>query len=302
VRAGAPGAPLAHDGRATQLAPEPLEPVELDVDPSLLARGDNLLAVHGLNISPQSSDFTLLPLLRAEDRRDRAADEEALAKLRCAARDAAAARVAYFEARLLQRDGRHREAAAKLAELVCGAPLELAPRLRLIESLRAEGDAAQAEIAARRALDSLPAGAGLERLWELWTELSLADLRLAPAAILECFPARWREGPLEGVRRRSDLRWALEELARDGDIALVLDRAQRAGAAAPPSEGAFRRGPNGGLRVPLPRGRYRVSLGGGGGVEPRWSDEVDIDDGALEIDAADLAGVVEVVISRVREL
>ncbi len=63
-RAGAPGERLPHTATG-QEAREPLVADEVDVKEHLVA-GRNILALFGINRSPTSSDFTLIPVLRGE--------------------------------------------------------------------------------------------------------------------------------------------------------------------------------------------------------------------------------------------
>lgn len=68
LRTGAPKAPVPFTKLAAANAPEPLVAHEVRVDNSLLRPGENVLALQGLNITLDSSDFTLIPVLKAADR------------------------------------------------------------------------------------------------------------------------------------------------------------------------------------------------------------------------------------------
>ena len=57
---------LPHNATANN-AFEPLKPDELDVT-KYLKSGKNILALHGVNRALQSSDFSLIPVIRAESR------------------------------------------------------------------------------------------------------------------------------------------------------------------------------------------------------------------------------------------
>ena len=99
-----------------------------------LTNGENVLALQGLNMGTESSDFTLIPAVFAERKPDEQRDRERFEKFRrVAQRDAGdgAARVAYLEGKLHTRAGDHQKAAAKFREVL---NLDLGrrwPRLRL---------------------------------------------------------------------------------------------------------------------------------------------------------------------------
>ena len=57
---------LPHNATANN-AFEPLKPDEIDVT-KYLKSGKNILALHGVNRALQSSDFSLIPVIRAENR------------------------------------------------------------------------------------------------------------------------------------------------------------------------------------------------------------------------------------------
>ncbi|MBI4583298.1 MAG: tetratricopeptide repeat protein [Planctomycetes bacterium] len=190
-------------------------------------------------------------------------------------------RLAYLEARLLERAGNHLEAAQKLKEL--SGVEEPEPVLRLAENLRAAGDPEAAERELRLAL-----GRGVfdsREMWDLWAVLSLLDLARSPAEILAAFPSEAPGG------YASDIVWLLERL-QIGDAVWIhcggeefrdakgavwgRDRFFLGGNAASHHLPSLK-GEAGGLqttersfpenqllpaayRIPLPKGAYRVTL------------------------------------------
>ncbi|MBI4586915.1 MAG: protein kinase [Planctomycetes bacterium] len=182
VRAGTPGERLAHDAPADLVVTDADESSH-DVDPKLLREGDNCIAIQGLNSGPASSDFSLLPELVAWRAPDPAKDRGLLDALRGgAAGPDAGERIAYLEARTLQRSGMHEEASRKLRDLCERTRGRPEPCARLAEALRALGKPEAAEETLRRAIqEHLPAA---QDLWEAWARIAREDLAKPPGELL----------------------------------------------------------------------------------------------------------------------
>ena len=147
-RAGAPGERLRFDAVASGEAPWPPAPVDLPIPASLFVPGRNVLALQVLRAEKEPPVFTLTPVLLGELPQDAARDHRLLEELRAAVHgDDAPARIAYLEGRILQRAGRHGEAAKRFEGLLGPGPGRGRPEplQRLVECLRATGDAAGAE-------------------------------------------------------------------------------------------------------------------------------------------------------------
>ncbi len=129
----------------------------IDLEPQLLRRGDNVLAITGLNAALDDDDFFLIASLDGRRRPDAERDNELADSLRIDG-DAAAARLQrmYLDARLLARRGKHRDAVQILTEVRERDATSLPPLCRLVESLRTVGDEARADEFLRAALDSEP--------------------------------------------------------------------------------------------------------------------------------------------------
>jgi serine/threonine protein kinase/predicted Zn-dependent protease len=219
------------------------------------------------------------------DDRDSGAAEDAAALedfRAIAAGDDAALRTLYLEGRLLERAGRHREAAAKLEAALAEDAACVPILLRLAESLRAAGEPAAA---AERLRGALAGGVEAREAWDLWLAISFVELARSPAELLADLPRPEAEGCA------GDVRWLLERL-RAGEpirinsggedhespegIAWSRDRFFTCGRPAslpveiqgrpdaplyrterwfPPEEAG-----RPGYRLPLPPGSYRVTL------------------------------------------
>ena len=115
-------------------------------------------------------------------------------------------RVAYLDARLLQRQGRPDEAAEVFA-VVARESAEPEPHLRLAECFLATDRALDGKTHLRRVLEG--PGAARAKLWGAWLGLALAEM--SPQEVLDRFPRR--EDPYA-----DDVRWLLEELDANGAI------------------------------------------------------------------------------------
>ena len=159
-----------------------------------------------------SSDFSLLPAIFGERPHDPERDRRVLETYRTAADTESEPRfLAYFEGRVLQRSGKHLEAAQRFDSVVAVDPERPEPLFRLVECLRSVGDSQQAR-------DRLQIALGTQRqnrreLWDLWTAVSLVDLRRSPAAVLAEIPR-----PPEPEAYHDDLRWLLQVLISSDQI------------------------------------------------------------------------------------
>ena len=212
-KAGEEGQRMRYDAVAPEVgfAPDPEDspPVELR-----FVRGENVLAIQGLNNTRGSTDLSLIPVVRAEFGSDPEKESQRFAEFREAARgDDAAARRTYLEARVLQRAGKLREAAARFEEVVAADPKQPEPWLHLAECLVAAGKAAEVEarlVAAFRA--GLPLRAAVLDFWFL---LAVVDGEKGAAEILD---ALGRATAPSDAGPGGDLLWALRELAEKGAL------------------------------------------------------------------------------------
>jgi WD40 repeat protein/serine/threonine protein kinase len=212
VRAGQPGKRVPHDGTADTQAPEPLSPIQLEIDSKLLREGANVLAVQGLNSAKSSSDFSLIPILRAGIELDLEKDRKRFEGFRAlAGSEDGAKRIAYLDARLLQRAGRDRDAIEALVKLLEKDASRPEPLVALVASLRKVGDL-------DRALGHLRQGIvspmeGKSALWDTWTKIAFGELKLDLKRAMSSLPGASADAD-DG--RGRDVRWLLEALALKG--------------------------------------------------------------------------------------
>ena len=130
------------DGTANVSAREPLVPVSVELSPR---KGRNTLALHGLNRGLGSSDFSLAPAVKAISKPDPRRYRPLLKEYLASVPESPKSLAAYFEGRVLTSEGKHAEAAKKfrLARELDRTHRE--PLERLLESLRASGQTAEAE-------------------------------------------------------------------------------------------------------------------------------------------------------------
>ena len=142
--------------------------------------------------------------------------------------DAAGRRLAYFEGHLLQREGKHAEAVKKFKLALVSDDSLPQPYFRLAESLRADGRAPEAESVLREALKERFAGsAELWNLWldisarDLHRKPAeiLADFPLQ-RAVASKENAKESRPP---SRYGDDVRWLLEQLRDTGAIRINCD-------------------------------------------------------------------------------
>ncbi len=311
-------------------APEPLGPAPHDalapksvggasnvcfaLRPPLLREGRNVIAIQGFNASANGSDFSLIPVVAGILKRP-----DALARVReqLAPHDSSAPSVAqakrlgaYLDARALELDGNHAEAAQRLIALAAEEPQAVEPRLAATRCLL-EGphDARLAEALRGLLTTGDPRHA---QVWNAWLRVCLVDLRRPAGALLRDLPATASVGPgvaslgsgaasLENAPQRvtyqDEVRWLLERLDRHEPIrircggeryvdargkAWERDRFFSGGSCVAPVTGGWHPSdihgtddaplyaahrffdlPRAGLlgyRIPVPSGRYRVTL------------------------------------------
>jgi tetratricopeptide (TPR) repeat protein len=121
--------------------------------------------------------------------------------------DDAPQRIAYLEARLLERAGNRSEAAKLLEGLLSLEEKRPEPVLRLAELLRTAGNPEGAESELRRALErDIPS----REVWDFWASVSLLEIGRTPASLLRAFPA------VAPGSYGDDLQWLFQRLeARD---------------------------------------------------------------------------------------
>ena len=141
-RSNVPEVSPGNDGTANLSAREPLVPVRVELSPR---KGRNTLALHGLNRAPGSSDFSLAPAVKAISKPDPRRYRPLLKEYLASVPESPKSLVAYFEGQVLVSEGKHGEAAKKfrLARQLDRTHRE--PLERLLESLRASGQTAEAE-------------------------------------------------------------------------------------------------------------------------------------------------------------
>jgi len=216
------------------VAPEPLVPVEIELPAGPTAAGESLLAIQGLNASLESSDFSLIPVLRVERKPDREAARrliETTASARAGSREEQALQ-AYLRGRVHQVLGEHEAAVAELEIARLRDPAREEVCAALAESLSALGKHGPA----RDLWKSQIAGAcpGTRRAWREWLRLSFVDLAEHPRAMLASLPcqdaAPGARKPRNATwRRPHEVRWLLETLAAEEPIRIRCGGGELAG-------------------------------------------------------------------------
>jgi len=262
----------------------------LELGPGLLLPGRNVLAVQAMTCD-RRSPLRVLPVLALVPTPEPSRDRKRTGGL-LSGPDGSPDPflLAYREGRLLQRAGRFPEALAEFERARRIRPEAAEPHLRLLACHRALGDLERVEFLSREAIER---GEILEkaRIWRAWFQASLVDLRRSPAEALAGLP-RDPRGARGGAAK--DHRWLLETLAGGGALRIDCgvpdleagkdrgwsgDRFFLGGSDTPSLEsgdqeaapdgdaiyrterlfsgkGSFRAG----YLVPLPPGRYRVTL------------------------------------------
>jgi tetratricopeptide (TPR) repeat protein len=141
-RSNVPEVSPGNDGLANLSAREPLVPINVELS---LRKGRNILALHGLNRDLESSDFSLAPAVKARSRPDPKRGRPLLEKYLAAVPEPTRSVAAYFEGRVLASEGKHAEAVKKFRLVRELDRTHREPLERLLESLRASGQTAEAE-------------------------------------------------------------------------------------------------------------------------------------------------------------
>ena len=213
-RARAGGDPAPGNTALALVAPEPLEPVEIDLPAEAAPPGESVLAIQGLNSDLDSSDFSLIPILRRERRPDRDTARNLIES--AAAKTGSQARQAYLKGRLHQVLGDHEAAVEELEIARLRDPTREEICAALAESLEALGRHGPARDLWRSQIASVCPGT--RRAWGEWLRLSLVELAEPPAAMLPSLPCReaapGARKPQQHAawRRPHDVRWLLETL------------------------------------------------------------------------------------------
>ena len=211
---------------------------EVVLDPVSLEEGENILALLVLTTEDQSDDFLFEPRLDAWSPPGRPVSDTApLRKLleRSSTQPdklpvpRAPELLAYFEARILEAEGKLSEAlpfyraalernkarslAAPAAPTKEPDPTLWRPEpiLSLTRCLGKMGNAKQAELELRTALSSKDWG-WRAPLWDEWLRLCFADRKLSASEMLEILPNPPQEGHVRPVDRQDDAIWLLKTL------------------------------------------------------------------------------------------
>jgi hypothetical protein len=123
-----------------------------------------------------------------------------------------------MDGRLLQRAGRHEEAAARFREVLEKDRSRPEPFLRLGESFQALGRLPEMEEDLKGALKGSLGSS--DELWDLYWILACGEEKRAPAQLLERLPpatdAAGDDAGEDPTPRATELRWALEQLRDNG--------------------------------------------------------------------------------------
>jgi tetratricopeptide (TPR) repeat protein len=116
-RTGQAGTALPAALTADETAPEPLQVKKIEIPPRLLRAGENVVAVLGVNLRRDDTDFYLRPTLSGHVRPtlDRERCESLLDALE---RAGATSQRAYLEGRILQREGQRSDAAERFRQVL----------------------------------------------------------------------------------------------------------------------------------------------------------------------------------------
>jgi serine/threonine-protein kinase len=290
--------PAPHDAVAPASIEDAVE-ARFPIPETLLREGRNTIAIQGLNGSG-SSDFSLIPVVAGILKRQdalAAVREQLLSRDGSTQSVEPARRLgAYLDARALELERRPAEAAQRFIALVGEDPRAVEPRLGALRCLL-EGprDARLAEALRGLLTTGDPRHA---RIWNAWLRTCFVDLRRPPRAILGDLPASPSLGNApERLTYQDEVRWLLERLDRREPIRIrcggerYLDSEKNAwerdrffdgGGCSVAAEGGWLisdilgtdHAPlyaanrnfdwavagTSGYRIPLPPGRYRVTL------------------------------------------
>lgn len=229
--------------------------------------GVDVIAIQGLNASLGSTDFSLLPTLEGELKPDHTRAESLLKGFRGVAGESGkAGRLAYLQGRLLQREVKHRQAIEQFMTLHRTSPAAVEPARALATSLGSIGDAREAENVLGRTLNETCPGA--RELWDAWLAVSMGDLGRGAEDVLARLPCQGRvspEGesaPAIGGSYRATVHGLLERLQAGDDLVFRCggDATRNTEAGGARGDDFLVLSPEASYRIPLPRGRYRVTL------------------------------------------
>ena len=287
-RAGQPGEPQLFDAVATSRVQDS-ELVRVRIDPQHFTNGTNLLAIQGLNTNRTSSDLTLVPILRIQSKDRVELLRRRFRELLDVKQEPHAAHLsAYIQGRLLAAGGAHDRAIETLRPLAERFPDSPEPHLAIVHSLLEAGQADEALARSRRAVTGpLAASASTWNLWyrvasasdrglgfALLDELETLEQPQMPTYIRQLRPV-WKELREAGVVRinagaRQDYRdsqgqlWMADRFSLGGDYGRSVASAGQSDdfKAVYVAERYFKplRRALPGYRIPLPNGRYKISL------------------------------------------
>ena len=162
---------------------EPIPTTSFEIDKSLLRHGENVLALQGFNLTKDSSDLSLIPILQAEPSSTTIPKRFQGLQRAAVGDEKARARWIYLEGWLLERRREPALAAEKFRRVLTLDRSQPEPFLRLAANLRAAG---QATAAAMELRELLTEGkfSQLHGLWNLWLEVSMVDLARSPTDLL----------------------------------------------------------------------------------------------------------------------
>jgi hypothetical protein len=186
-RAGRAGSAVRHQDTASMPAPEPVDRWVLKLPNDLRRRGNNVVALVGLNDRIESPDFVVRSYVRASrpiQANDAVFDEFLNLPAAAAAEpggDALRRLQDYVRARRLQSNGELRAALERLEGLIADDASATEPWLRAAECLRGLGDAEGGRQRLRAALQRV--GNRRRDLWELWWTLAVVERKDESAGI-----------------------------------------------------------------------------------------------------------------------
>jgi len=255
------------------------------LEPASLSEGKNCLAIQGLQ--SRGVPIYLDAVVDARTPRDADRDQGLLERFEPHAKgEEGQARLAYLRGRIEQRAGSHAAAISHFDQALARDAGGVEPHVRLAECHQALRDHGRAESHLCRALER--DGWSHKDLWDRWAHLCLCDLRLSAGEMLKRLPAERSDGPDYEARIRAFLtefrsggsirmncggraysgptgdRWIQECFfvgGHEGGVAGGDEVASSTEEAIRWSERYFRVvSPAFGYRIPLPPGRYAVTL------------------------------------------
>ncbi|MEM7232502.1 MAG: protein kinase [Planctomycetota bacterium] len=294
-RRAKPDRRLKHRALASGTLDQPIVDV-IELSPGDFRDGENVFAFQGFNISLTSSDFSLEPVLIAlgVDISGLDSNRKVFEQLK-AEGNAAASRISYYEARLFELRGEVAQAADIYRRILLVDPDAFLPRRRLFECLVKESKSIDSLRKARALL--VADDARYQPLWNEWLAALLGPLGFSAEAALKELPPEPTQST-GAPSYITETRWALESLRSKGGTARIqaggdrwtsaagvvwerdrfftggsITNAKRGGWVLTSirgteddelySEGRFFRPQDPvprGYRIPVPKGRYRVTL------------------------------------------